>query len=183
MELKTRLISLLQQARATEYALATSVDDTEQQRTGTLEDWSIKDLIAHLSAWKARQTERASAISRGETPPEFCEVDRLNAETWDTFRNRTWEEVFADAENSYRMLSNCIERLDEVKLAQADPTDETRFDWAKKPSLWTNIFNNGYLHPLQHISEYYEKHGDLGRAGQLRAQTEQVLGEVRRAGG
>jgi hypothetical protein len=57
VERKTLLLDLLRQARETEMDFVDGLSDGQRARSGTLEDWSAKDVIAHVAAWKARMAD------------------------------------------------------------------------------------------------------------------------------
>jgi hypothetical protein len=50
--IKPAILTLLRQTREQERALTNELTESERTAEGRLERWSIKDLIAHMAAWK-----------------------------------------------------------------------------------------------------------------------------------
>ena len=68
MELKPKLIELIEHASKEEQALFAKLSEDERSVQGEPDRWSPKDVIAHLAAWKTRMAEDLAAAARGETP-------------------------------------------------------------------------------------------------------------------
>jgi rhodanese-related sulfurtransferase len=158
------MIALLRQTREQERSLVQILGEAERDDQGSSECWSIKDLIAHMAAWKQRHAEKLAAAARGETPPEWTDmelVDRLNAERYAADRANSWQTVqdFAD--------SACASLIREVEaMSEADLTDPNRYDWQAGAALWKETLGNGVWHPFDHMTKLY-----LGRGNPEQAQT------------
>ena len=84
--------------------------------------WSVKDTIAHLSAWHNRTLNWLATARRGEVPvtPEegysWEEIDRLNDERYMVDRDRPLNEVLREFQATYERLYTEAEALTEEEL-------------------------------------------------------------------
>ena len=161
-QIKPKLLDLLNRAHAHQQAFIAELRDDDHAADGVFEQWSVKDHVAHIAAWKQRQTLQIAATVQGETPPAFDDVDHLNRETWETHRARPWAEVLADDQRMHAELMAQVEQLDEAVLAET-----RRSSGQEGPPLWRSILGNGYWHPMAHITRLYVERGKLGRATEI----------------
>ena len=97
MAFKERLLDLIEQGYAEEEVFMSSLSEEERARTGTPEDWSARDLIAHVAAWKSRVAAEIAAARRGEPPAPGEELDHINAGIFEENRGKTWGMIQEDA--------------------------------------------------------------------------------------
>ena len=161
-DLKTRLIQLLDLAQSFRQQLLADFSSAEDKCSGTWEQWSLKDEVAHVIAWQANALARMAALVHHETPPDFGEYERINRAVFDTQRDRSLADVVADGDRAYAELVALIRSLPAGDLAQP-----ARFSDQERRSLAEQIIGNGYEHPVWHYSSFYVRHGDLAKATQL----------------
>jgi hypothetical protein len=53
--------------------------DTELTEPGAIEDWSVKDIIAHITTWEAEALKHLPVIIAGGTPPRYVTLGGLDA--------------------------------------------------------------------------------------------------------
>jgi len=111
VELKVEILHLLQRAHEEEQAFAARLSDEERATIGTLERWSVKDLVAHMVVWQERLAQNIHAGSRGETPPAVGDVDQANAEIFEANRNRSWGDILAYAARAYGSLVDTVHAM------------------------------------------------------------------------
>lgn len=104
-------------------------------------DWNPKDHQAHLTAWKARQADRFSALREGrEFTPGLAgpEEDAINEELRAARATWSWDDVVAEADATAERLGG--------EIRQSDPE-------AIRASgrLIGGTFGNGVLHALTHL--------------------------------
>ena len=97
MERKTVLLDLLRQAHEMEMSFVDALSGQERARIGTLEDWSAKDVLSHVAAWKARMADNLLAVSEARPPTGTEDLDGQNAIFFQAYRDETWDEVLAMA--------------------------------------------------------------------------------------
>ncbi len=170
--LKSRLLELLRRAHTDEQALVSSLSAEERAAAGTPEHWSPKDMVAHITYWRERLTQRLTARARGESFSELTdgEVDERNAEIFETHRERGWDQVQAYAERVFDQLVALITQFSEQELS-----DPTPVGWYNNRSLLESIVGNSYMHPETHVAGFYLERGDLPRARQMQEDMAEAL--------
>ncbi len=114
---------------------------------GSMDDWSVKDILAHVVDWEQRFIEWYKAGQKGEIPetpaPGFTwrELPKLNQEGFEQHKNDTLEDVLERYEKSY------LEILELVKGMKEQEIFETRYyEWTGNSSLLTWIAANTSSH-------------------------------------
>ena len=104
-------------------------------KPGVVEDWTAKDLLAHVAVWHASTTDRLESLRMTGTLPPHPDVDTFNSEQHDKNRDLTLHEVQAmsgAARHRFR---------EEIDLLADDPGD-----------MLTQVVNgNSTDHYLEHI--------------------------------
>lgn len=148
---KARLLDELRNEQAQWEALLSEIHNLGEQRMtqpGVTGEWSIKDIVAHLSFWQRRAAvERLRAALRHEpTPPppwplEFGAEDdvpdddangwdQINAWIYATNRDRPLTDVLRE---SREVFDEMVEALD--AFSEAELLDPTRFPFMKGKPL------------------------------------------------
>jgi hypothetical protein len=81
------------QARFAELTrLLSSVDPADRTRPGyyTENDWTIKDLVAHLGTWMAESEVQLLRIDAGSYVDEPIDIDAMNAQFLAALRDQDW---------------------------------------------------------------------------------------------
>jgi len=155
MDVRPRLIELLQRTMDEERRFGDQLTPEERQRVGDVNAWSPKDLIAHLAAWKLRMADRLAAIGRGEAPAQTEEADAENALIWAEYSSRTWDEVVQASVLGHRRMVECLQAL-----SLDDVHDPQRFESQQGQPLWRGVAGNGCTHPIMHLADAYVKRGE-----------------------
>lgn len=128
---KTELLERVASEReALEHVLAT-IEEPELTSPVLDDGWSIKDAVAHITAWEQRMLLGIEAWKRGETPgwPEpgatMADVDRLNERDLVANRDRPLDDVLSEARASYAAMVSAIEALPAEELASPTPWSNT----------------------------------------------------------
>ncbi len=161
-DLKTRLIQLLDLSRSFRQQLIADLDPAERTTTGTWENWSIKDELAHVIAWQLNSLARLVALIHAETVPDFSETEKINRAIYVTNRDRTLADIVAEGDRAHTDFVQLIESLSDNDLSQP-----ARFSDQEQRSLAGQIMGNGYAHPILHYADYYRRRGDLAKATHL----------------
>jgi len=139
-QLTSDLLEMLTIMRAAERDIfgALRADVREQPiRAG---DWSPKDHLAHLSAWKGRQADRLAAARTGSELEEWQgEDDEINARLREERTAWSWDETVADAEAVHERLAAEIRAIDPDVLRDGE-------------RLVDGTYGNGVFHAQQHVS-------------------------------
>ena len=164
MARKHILVDLLQQEYEEEKTFIASLTDEDKARIGSLDIWSDKDVIAHIAVWKNRRVSDVQAVVKGGEPTNIQDFDHENELIFNEYRDQSWDEVIAYAEQAHHALYGQLQELSE---------DELNLPWSENRPVWRVIVGNGYIHPIRHIAGHYQAKGDLQRAGEFSA----LLGE------
>src|SRR6266700_1613515 len=83
------------------------LEEAQMTTPGVNEAWSIKDIIAHITAWQYALLDRLHAAARGVTPtsygPELTDedIDKLNEQFYQQSKSRPLAAVLADFRTTY----------------------------------------------------------------------------------
>ncbi len=131
--------------RALEETLARLTPD-QMLQPGASGEWTVKDVLAHISAWERRMLSWIGMHLRGEAPdvPLPWDVERMNSETHTQFKDKPLAEVLEEFHQSYRDSLALAESLSEEQL-QTEYTDT----WPMGP-LWLGVAANTTWHYKEH---------------------------------
>ncbi|MEO7076289.1 MAG: DinB family protein [Ktedonobacterales bacterium] len=145
---KAQLLEELRNEQTQWEALLHEIGEAHMTQPGVEGEWSIKDIVAHLTFWRRRTVGRFQAALRHEPPPpppwptRFGTEDEISARD----ENTAWDEVNAwnYAANRDRPLADVLRESREVfaqlvETLDAFPTsdllDPTRFPWLEGEPL------------------------------------------------
>ncbi len=161
VELKARLVALLQAGHAIQQEYVVALSAAEREATGTPERWSAKDLVAHLTSWKARRLLQLDTVLRGEVAPVF-DLEETNARAWDEQQRRSWEDILAE---EARVAPALVARID--GLPASDLTAMDRYPLPLQP-VALQFPRPGYTHIIGHLAEHAIERGEMQQAIALR---------------
>jgi tetratricopeptide (TPR) repeat protein len=161
-DLKARLIQLIDLSRSFQQQLIADLDPAERAAAGTWEQWSIKDELAHVTAWQLNSLARMAALIHAEPVPDFGDYETINRAIYATNHDRSMAEIIAEGERAYADFVALIRSLSEEDLVQP-----ARFSEQERRSLAAQIMSNGFEHPIVHYANNYQQRGNLARATQL----------------
>ncbi len=123
--LQADLIAMLNAMRGAEQDLFAQVPAETREAAGTIGEWSPKDLLAHLGAWRAIEARRLEARAKGEAfpseDPSLDEpIDESNAALQAQHRDLSWDAVVAVADGSVDALIAAVERSSNEILCECD---------------------------------------------------------------
>jgi hypothetical protein len=98
------------------------IGEERMDETGLTEQWSVKDVVAHLTGWRWRTVGRFAAASRGEAEPpmhwpsNLKTNDEINAWIYDQNHSRPVKDVLADSQAVFEALVAALEAFPEADL-------------------------------------------------------------------
>jgi hypothetical protein len=109
-------------------ATISRLDEAALDRKGTIGNWSIKNVLAHIAAWEAWVVEALPArMTTGTTPKDFKQraedEDRFNAEEVAEREELTPDEQLMELERTRAELLAYLSSLDAAALERANPWD------------------------------------------------------------
>jgi len=109
-------------------ALLDRIGLARMEQPGVNGDWSMKDMIAHLTGWNRWHADRLRAAQRGEPKPlphwpaNLETDDEINAWIYEANRKRLVREVLDEMHQVHQQILAVIEALpDDVRIERVDP--------------------------------------------------------------
>jgi hypothetical protein len=122
---KSELLDWLQEEYQKWEAFLNQIGPTRMDQPSVNGDWSMKDIVAHLTGWNRWLVARLRAAqgSEPEPPPPWPAhlqtEDEINAWIYDSNRGRSVRDVLDETHQVYQQLLTVIEGLpDEVLIEQ-----------------------------------------------------------------
>jgi hypothetical protein len=167
--LQADLIAMLRALRSAERDLFAAVPPGTRETAGTIGDWSPKDVLAHLAAWRAVEARRLEARAAGngaptDDPAPNEPIDESNARLHARDRDLTWEAVAAGADDSVSALIAAVERSTTDVLCECDDGSVA------------GIGANGVNHAVGHLPEIADLVDGRARFGAFAGEIETILG-------
>lgn len=123
---KQQLLNKFEQAwRALKESYA-GLTDEQLTEPGVTGDWSVKDILAHVSTWEEEALKHLPHILQGIRPPRYSDlyggIDAFNAEMVEQKRILTLSEIQKQMDETHHKLVNYVRNAPEEQF-----TSETRF--------------------------------------------------------
>lgn len=141
---KDELLKNLHEEQARWEALLDQIGEAHMDEPGVAEDWSIKDIVAHLTGWRQRTVARLQAAQRGPAEPlppwpaHLQTDDEINDWIYESNRYRSVHEVLTASRQTFQQLVSAITALPEAKLL-----DPQRFRWLEgEPLSAASLFSH-----------------------------------------
>jgi hypothetical protein len=122
---KHELLKWLQAEHRQWEAFLDQIGPARMDEPGVNGDWSMKDIVAHLTSWQPRLIARVQAAQRGEPEPpppwpaHLQTDDEINAWIYESNRGRSVREVLDESHHVFQQLLAVIEGLPEnVRIEQ-----------------------------------------------------------------
>jgi len=110
--------------------LLAQIGEDRMDEPGAAGAWSIKDVVAHLTAWRRRTVGRLEAAAHGQPEPaspwpaDLHEDDEINAWFHARDADKPVREVLSESRGVFQQLAAAIEKFPEAAL-----DDPGRFPW------------------------------------------------------
>ena len=123
---KQKFIENLEQTWAAFNESFTSLSDGQMVQPGVCGEWSVKDILAHVSTWEEESLKYLPTILRGEQTPRYTKlyggIDAFNARMSEECRGLSLDEVRKRLEHTHHRLMTYLESVPEEQFIK-----ETRF--------------------------------------------------------
>lgn len=120
---KSQLLDWLQDEQRQWQTFLDQIGPERMEQPGVAGDWSMKDIVAHLSDWQPWMISRLKAAQRGEpqpTPPWPAQLqtdDEINGWIYESNRGRSVREVLDRSQQGFQQLLAVVEELpDDVRI-------------------------------------------------------------------
>lgn len=146
---KVEYLEKLHAGHADMEAIIDALTEGQMTRPGIIGDWSVKDLIAHLTYWERRAAFLLeSAIDGYKKEADIWKsgsVDDQNKQNFQNNQARPLADVLTDWRSILKTLVSRIERLPEEYLVS-----DFKPEWLDGKSLSIKIENETYGHIEEH---------------------------------
>ncbi|HMM42372.1 MAG TPA: maleylpyruvate isomerase N-terminal domain-containing protein [Thermomicrobiales bacterium] len=109
----------------------------ELARPGVAGDWSVRDVLAHVSWWEEEALEHLPTILAGGRPPRYADawggIDAFNAAMTERWRALSLAEVLERQRTTHARLVEYLETVPEEEIAT-----ETRFRRRLRLDTWSH---------------------------------------------
>lgn len=119
------------------WATVETVPTADREQAGACEEWSVKDVLAHLDAWHEMLLGWERAGAAGEVPEipgggyTWADLPALNQAIFERTRGDSWDDVV-----------DRLQRSHEAVLARIEPYDDEDL-FTKKRYAWTRTTSVG----------------------------------------
>ncbi|GAC1544139.1 MAG: hypothetical protein NVS2B7_18290 [Herpetosiphon sp.] len=155
---KSKLLETVQGEHAACLALLDAIGEERMLLAGAAgPEWAVKDVIAHLTLWRARSCARLRAALRHTepAPPPWPDafnedeergVERINAWCFEANRQRPLAAVLQESEAAWKEIAELVGALPEADLLEAH-----RFAWLGDAPLGPAVLDASFEHLHEHV--------------------------------
>jgi hypothetical protein len=143
---RAELLAQLHSEQKAWESLLAQIGEDRMDEPGVQGDWSIKDIVAHLTAWRRRTVGRLEAVAKGQPEPkapwpaDLQEDDEINAWFHQRDSGKSVAEVLSESRRVFDQLASAIEKLPVEAL-----DDPARLPWMQgAPVTGATLF--GHFH-------------------------------------
>jgi hypothetical protein len=162
---KSELIEALEDGQNELVEMLEDLPDEMMLTRGVSGDWSIKDILAHLSYWEGQLVTLLFQASRGMDKPSTVHfgketVDEINQRWYESSQERSLELIWQDWRS---VRKQTIRRVGE--FGEQDLNDPKRYAWLKDEPLWQWIASQTIEHEDEHsdaIREWLDQQDSSG---------------------
>ena len=146
------ILDALEDQREAFLEVIDGLSDEQIDQPGVVGDWSVKDIMFHLTLWEAELVKLLWQAAQGVQPTtahfDKTPVDELNAAWSLQSRNRTLEQVIDDFAGVRKQTSRRLEAFKDKDL-----NDPQRYPWLENHPLWVWIAEDSFKHEAEHLAQ------------------------------
>ena len=149
---KEELLENLENSRESFMEILEGIEDERFVESGVIGDWSIKDILAHMTIWEAQLVTLLFQAKRGRAPQVlevFRRDENISNEDWyNQFKDRDLELVFEDFNGVRNQTMRRIEEFSEDELMKPG-----YYGWASDRPLLEWISACTFDHEAEHAPQ------------------------------
>ena len=122
---KQQLLKQLEKAWAAIKESYAGLSDSQLTESGVMGNWSVKDILAHVTTWEEEALKYLPLIITGGRPPRYTRyggIDAFNAQMTEQKRGLALSDVLRQLDETHRRLISYIQSVPEEHFI-----GETRF--------------------------------------------------------
>jgi hypothetical protein len=154
MPTKGEVIAAINREREAWETLLVEVGEARMLEPGAMGEWTFKDLVAHITGWRARSLRRLEAVANGQPEPDpvwpanRVTDDEINDWIHEVNKDRLLGEVIGESRESYARLTEIVQMLPDDAL-----TDPDRFPWLEGTPLGLVLVSGEFF---SHLHQEHE---------------------------
>ncbi len=147
---RDELVDALTAARARLDAAIEGLSPDELTKPGVVGEWSVKDLMAHVTAWDVDLLTNLGKARRGQKPGrtawDTAGIEAQNAAWYAELKDRPLEPVLVDYDGVHQQLLRQLEQLSDAELAAAAA-------WLQGRPLFQYFVDHVVTHESEHAAD------------------------------
>ena len=147
-----QLIEVMRTARSDWDALLAEVGEARLTEPSVEGDWSMKDIVAHITYYESWVVDCLTAIQHGGPLPQLefkgLDIDQRNAIVYARNRGRPLADILRDSQTSFDRSIDLVQRLRDEDLYDPEFTRQYGVEW----TLHDLIEGDAYEHYRDHIA-------------------------------
>ncbi len=150
---KQQLLKQLEKAWAALKEAYVGLSDSQMTEPGVMDNWSVRDILAHVTTWEEEALKYLPLILTGGRPPRYIQyggIDAFNAQMTEQKRSLPLSDVLRHLDETHRRLIDYIRSVPEEHF-----TRETRFRHRLRLDTYSH-----YPKHARAIREWRERSGD-----------------------
>lgn len=151
---KQQLLKRLEKAWTALKEAYAGLSDAQIMESGVMGNWSVKDILAHVTTWEGEALKYLPLILTGGRPPRYSQsggINAFNAQMREQKRDLTLSKVLRQLDETHRQLIDYLQSVPEEQF-----TRETRFRHRLRLDTYSH-----YPEHVQAIREWRERLSDV----------------------
>lgn len=148
---KEEIITALEESREVLLDLIEDLPD-EDMLAPAFDNWSVKDILAHLTMWEAELVKLLFQAQQGRKPTTVHftgeSVDERNAKWYQQNKDRPLDRILDDF---HGVRNQTVRRVE--SFSDRDLTDRNRYPWLDGTPLWRWIADDSFEHEAEHMAQ------------------------------
>lgn len=149
---RDELLEELENSRIQILELLETIPDDTLDEPGTIGEWSIADVLAHLTAWESELITLLMQVDQGKKPEKYLnavkDIQAYNLQRYQENKGRDLDRIFDDFHGVRIQLEEWLEEFSDPQL-----NDPNRYPWSKGRPLWLFIKECSFEHEAEHIED------------------------------
>jgi hypothetical protein len=149
---KDEILDVLEDEREKFLDSIEGLSTQELLEPGVVGNWSVKDIMAHITLWEAELVKLLWQAAQGQKPTTIhfagINVDERNEAWYEEQKDRPIEQIIADFSAVRKQTSRRVEAFTDKDL-----NDQSRFSWQKGYALWKWIAEDSFSHEAEHTAQ------------------------------
>lgn len=150
---REEILERLEQSRRRFLEAIDGLAEADMQRSGVIDEWSVKDIMGHVSRWEGELVTMLWQLRQGKKPDRVHiegdeDVDAINARWHEEGKDRALELVTQDFHGVRPQTTRRVREFSNEEL-----NDPARFEWLRGEPLWRWIAVDSFEHEEEHAEQ------------------------------